>query len=126
MEDADVRLYDAACDLLAAAQALRATAGQADSATAIAPTLGCLEAGLQELELAVGTLRATPPSGHARCVRRLRAALDDLAVMVRLAGRAADAARAAAAEAATARTAAPSATGRRPRTSRLPPARRRR
>ena len=97
MRDADVRLYDAACRLLEAAQELRATAGEAGPATAIAPTLGCLQAGLEELERAVAALGAAPRAGDAGSAHRLRAALDDLAVTVRLAGRAAGAARAAAA-----------------------------
>jgi hypothetical protein len=97
MRDTDLELYDAACRLLEAAQELRAIAGQAGPATAIAPTLGCLEAGLEELEQAVGALRTRPRPGDAGSVHRLRAALDDLAVVVRLARRAAGTARAAAA-----------------------------
>jgi hypothetical protein len=102
--DPDVRLYDAACELLASAQELRATAEQVDAA-ALAPALGCLQAGLAELELAVGALRAQPGTADRHPARRLRAALDDLEAMVRLAGRAADAARAAAAQATPCRSA---------------------
>ena len=112
MRDTDLELYDATCRLLEAAQELRAIAGQADPATAIAPTLGCLQAGLEEMELAVGTLREAWRTRHARPVQRLRGALYDFAVALGLAARAADAARAAAARATTAPAAGPG-TGRR-------------
>jgi hypothetical protein len=95
VRDPDVRLYDAACQLLVAAQLLRETAEEAGDATAIAPTLGCLQAALEELELGVATL----PAQLRAEGRRLRGALDDLAAMLRLARRAADTTRAAAAEA---------------------------
>jgi hypothetical protein len=50
-------LYDQACELLFAAQALRAAAGTRGSAPAIAATVGCLDASLDALADAVRAMR---------------------------------------------------------------------
>jgi hypothetical protein len=55
--DAANELYDHACELLAAAQGVRAAAGSRRSAYAIAATLGCVEASLEELVIAVSSMR---------------------------------------------------------------------
>jgi len=63
-------LYDHACDLLAAAQGMRASAGTDGVAPALAATLGCLEATLDALAVsvagmggeAVRMLEEAPPS----------------------------------------------------------------
>jgi hypothetical protein len=52
-------LYDQACSLLEAAQGLRAAAGSWRSAPALAASLGCIEASLQELRDAVPELLDT-------------------------------------------------------------------
>jgi hypothetical protein len=57
--DPDNELYDQACSLLEAAQALRAAAGSWRSAPALATSLGCIEASLEELRDAVPELRDT-------------------------------------------------------------------
>jgi hypothetical protein len=46
-------LYDGACELLAAAQAMRAAADRPGSSAAIAATLGCIDSTLSELSSAV-------------------------------------------------------------------------
>jgi hypothetical protein len=50
-------LYDGACELLTAAQAMRAAAEREGSTTAIAATLGCLDASLSELTSVVTAMR---------------------------------------------------------------------
>jgi HAMP domain-containing protein len=50
-------LYDQACELLFAAQALRDAAGTRGSAPAIAATIGCLDASLEALAEAVRAMR---------------------------------------------------------------------
>jgi hypothetical protein len=50
-------LYDGACELLAAAHAMRAAAELEGSTTAIAATLGCIDATLNELSSAVEAMR---------------------------------------------------------------------
>jgi hypothetical protein len=50
-------LYDGACDLLAAAHAMRAAAELDGSTTAIAATLGCIDSTLDELTSAVEAMR---------------------------------------------------------------------
>ena len=50
-------LYDGACELLAAAQAMRAAAELEGSTTAIATTLGCIDSTLGELTSAVEAMR---------------------------------------------------------------------
>lgn len=91
MNEPDNELYDAACDLLGAAQRLTRAARGGDVERAVPATLGCLEATLSALDVAWATLETA-----ARCrgadVAALRRAL-------REAERAADAARAAAAAA---------------------------
>ena len=52
-------LYDQACSLLAAAQALRAAAGSRHAAPALAASLGCIEASLQQLREAMPELLDT-------------------------------------------------------------------
>jgi hypothetical protein len=49
-------LYDHACDVLVAAQGLRAAAGMEDADAAIAATFGCLESAVDALAEAVDTL----------------------------------------------------------------------
>jgi hypothetical protein len=115
VRDADLQLYDAACQVLVAAQSLRETADKRRGEAAIAPTLGCLQATLDELEVAVGALSRRTRIGDPALRHRVRSALDDVMATLRLAGRAAEAARAAAAEAATAH--APAADGGRRRFS---------
>jgi hypothetical protein len=51
-------LFDRACDLLAAAEAMRPAAGQRGSAPAIAATLGCVETALEALVDAAAAMRA--------------------------------------------------------------------
>src|SRR4051794_26994994 len=104
MRDADLRLYDAACQVLQAAQSLRETADERRVEATIAPTLGCLQASLHELEVAVGALRRRAHAGDPASAHGVRSALDDLVATLRLADRAAEDARAASAEAAIART----------------------
>lgn len=98
MRDADLQLYDAACQLLVAARSLHESAADPDSAAVIAPTLGCLQAGLQEVELAVTALGAHLWADDPASAQRLRGALDQAVAVLRLSRRAFDAARAAAAE----------------------------
>ena len=50
-------LYDRACDLLLAAEGIRAAAAEPGSAAAIAATLGCIESSLEALEHAVAAMR---------------------------------------------------------------------
>lgn len=52
-------LYDQACSLLAAAQGLRAAAGSRQTAPALAASLGCVEASLQQLRDALPELLDT-------------------------------------------------------------------
>ena len=51
-------LYDRACDLLAAAEALPPAAARPGSAPAIAATLGCVEAALEALAAASSAMRS--------------------------------------------------------------------
>lgn len=53
------QLYDSACELLFAAQQLRAAAGDRDSAPALAATIGCIDATLDSLSQAMGAMRRT-------------------------------------------------------------------
>ena len=55
--DPSHELYDQACELLFAAQGLRAAAGTRGSAPAIAATVGCLDATLEALADAVAAMR---------------------------------------------------------------------
>ena len=50
-------LYDRACEVLAASQALRAASTSPGAVPSAAATLGCLEAAFEEIEGAVGGLR---------------------------------------------------------------------
>jgi hypothetical protein len=50
-------LYDRACDLVVAAEEIRAAAAQPGSAAAIAATVGCLEASLEALADAAAGMR---------------------------------------------------------------------
>jgi hypothetical protein len=50
-------LYDAACELLAAAQAMRVAADRQGSTTAIAATLGCIDTSLSDLTAVVMAMR---------------------------------------------------------------------
>ena len=59
-------LYDQACSLLAAAQALRAAAGSRRSAPALAASLGCIEASLRQLREAMPELLDTALATAAR------------------------------------------------------------
>ena len=51
------QLYDSACELLFAAQQLRAAAGMRDSVPATAATIGCIDATLDTLAEAVKAMR---------------------------------------------------------------------
>ena len=53
------QLYDSACELLFAAQQLRAAAGERESAPATAATIGCIDAALEALAEAMSALRRT-------------------------------------------------------------------
>lgn len=65
-------LYDHACDVLVAAQSLRAAAGLDEAQAAIPATFGCLESAIDALAEAVETLtpvavaclEADPPAAH--------------------------------------------------------------
>jgi hypothetical protein len=50
-------LYDGACDLLYAAQQIRAAASDRDATPAFAATIGCMDASLDALAEAVGAMR---------------------------------------------------------------------
>lgn len=67
MRDPAHLFYDQACDLLGAAQGLRATSQGREVAPAIPAALGCLEASLQALADAIDELgrQATSTSLHA-------------------------------------------------------------
>jgi hypothetical protein len=56
--DPSAELFERACDLLAAAEAMRPAAGQPGSAPAIAATLGCVETALEALVDAAAAMRA--------------------------------------------------------------------
>lgn len=74
-------LYDRACEVLAASQALRVAATSAEAVPSAAATLGCLEAAFEEIEGAVGELRAVLYNADlADILERRRAArrFDDL------------------------------------------------
>jgi hypothetical protein len=83
------QLYDEACALLAAAQGVRAAAEPRRSAPAIAASLGCVEASLEELATAVAVMQvaALAPSTDASAAGdpvdrerlQIRASLDQLA-----------------------------------------------
>jgi hypothetical protein len=64
------QLYDSACELLFAAQQLRAAAGERDSAPAMAATIGCIDATLEALSESMAAMRRT-------AVAELTAAGDD-------------------------------------------------
>ena len=59
-------LYDQACSLLAAAQGVRVAAGSRLTAPALAASLGCIEASLQQLREAMPELLDTALSTAAR------------------------------------------------------------
>jgi hypothetical protein len=59
-------LYDQACSLLAAAQGLRAASGSRHAAPALAATLGCIEASLEQLRGAMPELLDTALAATAR------------------------------------------------------------
>jgi hypothetical protein len=59
-------LYDQACSLLAAAQGLRVAARSRRTAPALAASLGCIEASLQQLREAMPELLDTALSTAAR------------------------------------------------------------
>jgi hypothetical protein len=59
-------LYDQACSLLAAAQGLRAAASSRHTAPALAASLGCIEASLQQLREALPELLDTALATAAR------------------------------------------------------------
>lgn len=50
-------LYDSACELLYAAQQVRATASQRSATPAFAATIGCIDAALDALAEAISTMR---------------------------------------------------------------------
>jgi hypothetical protein len=58
-------LYDYACDVLEAAFEMRDAGETQGSSTAIAPTLGCLEASLEALAEAVDAIRVDAQEGLA-------------------------------------------------------------
>lgn len=66
MRDPDVRLHDAACELLAAARSLHDEAAAVDRSVAVAPAQGCLQAGLRELEVAGDAAEAARAAAAAR------------------------------------------------------------
>lgn len=84
--DPDNELYDAACDLLAAAQRLNRASRGPDLERALPATFGCLAATLGALCAASSALQA-----HAGATPQ--AELDELVAALRQADRAADAAR---------------------------------
>jgi hypothetical protein len=53
------QLYDSACELLFAAQQVRAAAGERGSAPAIAATVGCIDAALDALSEAIRAISHT-------------------------------------------------------------------
>jgi hypothetical protein len=55
--DSTNELYDRACDLLVAAEGIRAAAAEPGSAAGIAATLGCIESALGALEHATAAMR---------------------------------------------------------------------
>ena len=62
-------LYDAACELLLAAQALRAAAGARGAAPSFAATVGCLDTSLEALAEAVDSMRDEAARAVARAGR---------------------------------------------------------
>jgi hypothetical protein len=92
MRDPENELYDRACDLVAAAAAMR-EAMRPDAAAAVPALLGCLHAGLADLRLmtsaVVGSLDMAAGTGR----ERLQEGLADLATALHGAEAAADAAR---------------------------------
>lgn len=60
--DAVTNLYDSACELLFAAQQVRAAAGERGAAPAMAATIGCIDATLDALSHAIGAMRWTAVS----------------------------------------------------------------
>jgi hypothetical protein len=87
MHDPANDFYDAACELLAAAQDLRDRARRSGAEAALAPALGCLQATLTELAAGVDGLAGRPETAP------VRSALDHLAEELRAAEHAADVAR---------------------------------
>lgn len=71
------RLYDAACELLAAAQDLRESARRPGTAEAIPATLGCITVAVAELASCTGALaeelRRTRPLGDREAAAAMRA-----------------------------------------------------
>jgi BMFP domain-containing protein YqiC len=57
--DAVNNLYDSACDLLFAVQQIRVAAARPGAAPAIAATIGCIDAGLEELVQAIRAMSRT-------------------------------------------------------------------
>jgi len=66
LRDPANELYDQACSLLAAAQGLRAAAGSRHAVPALAASLGCIEASLQQLREAMPELLDTALATAAR------------------------------------------------------------
>ena len=89
--DSDNALYDAACDLLAAAQRVDRAVQRDDVEPAIPATLGCLHSTLVTLTSACAALSNNDPPGR-------NAALEDLVLVLRRAAAACDAARASSAD----------------------------
>jgi hypothetical protein len=85
--DAESTLYDAACDLLYAAQRLVQAAAHPEVDRAIPATVGCIEVSLASLSDACDTLAHASAPAHAQA-----APLADLAVALRRAQLAAAAA----------------------------------
>jgi hypothetical protein len=95
-------LYDGACELLAAAQAMRAAAEREGSTTAIAATLACMDISLSELTSVVTAMRRqalrdlsrrtldTGKSGERVAVGETQRAFSDLANALHRARDAAD------------------------------------
>jgi hypothetical protein len=89
--DPDNALYDAACDLVAAASRVDRAVRRDGVDAAIPASLGCLHATLVALTSACAALSADDPPGRNE-------ALEDLVFVLRRAAAACDAARARAAE----------------------------
>ena len=61
----DNELYDRGCDLVAAAAAIRRTAGAPEAARAVPAVLGCIEDAMRELAQAAAELEATTAKAHS-------------------------------------------------------------
>lgn len=69
MNDAENALYDAACDLLMAAQAFQRIAADADTPTPSPAVHGCLEAAFSSIRVAATELYANTPEPTRRSAR---------------------------------------------------------